>query len=82
MNSLLYELPGIVDEGKKEVEKILERLSGADKLALQTNEIVLPAKDFTGTENFWKGESQELKKGEWIAFSSSFNSSAASDEKS
>lgn len=26
-NSLIYELPKIVDEGKKEVEKILERSS-------------------------------------------------------
>ena len=26
-NSLIYELPKIVEEGKKEVEKILERLS-------------------------------------------------------
>lgn len=34
-----------MDEGKKEVEKILERIAGADRLALQTNEIVLPAKD-------------------------------------
>ncbi|MBU3925102.1 site-specific DNA-methyltransferase, partial [Patescibacteria group bacterium] len=51
-NSLIYELPKIVDEGKKEVEKILERLSGSNKLALQTNELVLPAKD---TNNLWSG---------------------------
>lgn len=43
--SLIYELPGIVDEGRKEVEKILERLASDSKLGLQTNEIVLPAKD-------------------------------------
>ena len=65
MNSLLYELPGIVDEGKKEVEKILERLSGADKLALQTNEIVLPAKDFTGTESFLN-ENKKFDEKEWM----------------
>ncbi len=47
-NSLIYELPKIVDEGKKEVEKILERLSSQNKLGLQTNELVLPAKDSAG----------------------------------
>jgi hypothetical protein len=31
-NSLIYELPKIVDEGKKEVEKILERLASQNKL--------------------------------------------------
>ena len=51
MTSLIYELPKIVDEGKKEVEKILERLSDGSKLALQTNEIVLPAKYSVGTGN-------------------------------
>lgn len=47
-NSLLYELPKIVDEGKKGVEKILERLSSQNKLGLQTNELVLPAKNSAG----------------------------------
>lgn len=35
--SLIYELPEIVDEGRKEVEKILERLASDSKLGLQTN---------------------------------------------
>ena len=38
MKSLIEELPKIVEEGKKEAEKILERLSSVNKLALQTNE--------------------------------------------
>jgi adenine specific DNA methylase Mod len=63
MDSLINELPKIVDEGKKEVEKILERLSGANKLALQTNELVLPAKD---TNNLWFGRIPTLKETEWM----------------
>src|SRR3989338_3413026 len=46
--SLIEELPKIVAEGRKEVEEILERLASANKLGLQTNEIVLPAKDTAG----------------------------------
>ncbi len=55
MSSLLYELPRIVDEGKKEVEKILERIASSDRLALQTNEIVLPAKDTANAKLFNNG---------------------------
>lgn len=36
--SLIEQLQKIVEDGKKEVEKILERLSGPNSLALQTNE--------------------------------------------
>ena len=59
MDSLINELSKIVDEGKKEVEKILERLSGSNKLALQTNELVLPAKDTSG---YGAGGCQQQKK--------------------
>ncbi len=62
MDSLIYELPKIVDEGKKEVEKILERLAGSNKLALQTNEFVLPAKD---TNNLWKGQVPPVDDNGW-----------------
>lgn len=61
--SLIYELPKIVDEGKKEVEKILERLSGSSKLGLQTNEIVLPAKD---SSNLWSGRMPMANEAEWM----------------
>jgi len=37
--SLIEQLPKIVAEGKKEVEKIPERLSGPNKLTLQTTEL-------------------------------------------
>ncbi|MDD4739848.1 MAG: hypothetical protein PHG98_07855 [Bacteroidales bacterium] len=42
--SLIFELPKIVEEGRKEAEKILERLSSANKIGLQTNELVILAK--------------------------------------
>ena len=46
--SLIFALPKVVEEGRKETEKILERLSGQHTLGLQTNEYVLPAKDSAG----------------------------------
>lgn len=64
MSSLLYELPRIVDEGKKEVDKILERINGNDRLALQTNEIVLPAKDLAEAKLFH--DSAALNEKEWM----------------
>src|SRR3989338_10797013 len=59
--SLIEELPKIVAEGRREVEEILERLSGANKLGLQTNELVLPAKDTAG---LFKGEVPEVNEKE------------------
>lgn len=61
--SLIEELPKIVAEGRKEVEEILERLSGANKLGLQTNELVLPAKDTAG---LFKGQVPEVNEKEWL----------------
>ncbi|MCK9578778.1 site-specific DNA-methyltransferase [bacterium] len=63
MDSLIYQLPKIVDEGKKEVEKILERLSGSNKLSLQTNELVLPSKD---SNNLWSGRIPQQKESDWM----------------
>ena len=40
--SLIDLLPKIVVEGKKEVERIFERLESNNKILLQTNEYVLP----------------------------------------
>jgi len=61
--SLIDELPKIVKEGKKEVEQILERLSSKSKLTLQTNELVLPAKDSAG---LFSGQMPEESKGDWL----------------
>lgn len=62
-NSLIFELPKIVEDGRKEVEKILERLSGSNKLALQTNELVLPSKDSSG---LFSGRVPEANEKEWL----------------
>jgi hypothetical protein len=56
--SLIEELPKIVAEGKKEVERILERISSPHKLTLQTNEFVLPCKDKSG---LFKGQIPDFK---------------------
>jgi len=60
--SLIEQLPKIVSEGKKEVERILERLSGPNRLTLQTNEYVLPSKDKSG---LFKGSVKGLTGDEW-----------------
>jgi len=48
LSSLIEQLPKIVAEGRKEAEKILERLSSPNKITLQTNELVLPSKERSG----------------------------------
>lgn len=42
--SLIGELPDIVRDGNREAAAILDRLSSANRIILQTNEVVLPAK--------------------------------------
>ena len=46
--SLIDMLPEIVAQGKKEVERILARAQSDNKMMLQTNEYVLPARDESG----------------------------------
>ncbi len=46
--SLIEMLPDIVAAGKKEVERILARAQSDNKMLLQTNEYVLPARDESG----------------------------------
>lgn len=61
--SLIDLLPRIVAEGKKEVEKIFERLESNNKITLQTNEYVLPViKD----HNFFTGEYKEINEQNWL----------------
>ena len=55
--SLIYELPKIVDEGRREAQRILERVVSGTHIGLQTNELVLPSKDISG---LWKGKTGEL----------------------
>lgn len=61
--SLIEELPKIVADGRKEVEEILERLSSTSKLGLQTNELVLPAKDTAG---LFQGQISEVDEKGWM----------------
>ena len=62
--SLIYELPKIVDEGRREAQRILERLGSGTHIGLQTNELVLPSKDISG---LWKGKVGELSTSEkWM----------------
>lgn len=42
--SLITELPRIVADGNREAAAILDRLSSTNRITLQTNEVVLPAK--------------------------------------
>ena len=48
MKSLIEALPDVVKQGRREVEKILERAQSDNKMMLQTNEYVLPARDDSG----------------------------------
>ena len=43
--SLLDQLPNIVAEGKREAERIMERLGSSYRLGLQTRELVIPSRD-------------------------------------
>ena len=45
MASLIEQLPKVVQEGRREANKILEGLSENTRLSLQTNELVIPSKD-------------------------------------
>lgn len=48
MKSLIEALPDVVKQGRREVEQILERAQSDNKMMLQTNEYVLPARDDNG----------------------------------
>ena len=48
MKSLIEALPDVVKQGKREVEQILTRAQSDNKMMLQTNEYVLPARDESG----------------------------------
>ena len=60
--SLIEELPKIIAEGKKEVEKILEELQSPNRIRLQTNELVIPSKDMRG---FLSGQTGVYNPQDW-----------------
>ncbi|MBS3123333.1 site-specific DNA-methyltransferase [Candidatus Woesearchaeota archaeon] len=62
-DSLIEELPKIVERGKKEAQRILDGLSKTNRVVLQTNELVLPSKDNSG---LFRGQVKEVGKKEWF----------------
>lgn len=65
-NSLIEELPKIVAQGKKEAQKILDGLSGRNRITLQTNELVLPTKAKAGLSLFTGQAVKDINKKDWI----------------
>lgn len=63
VESLIEQLPKIVAESRKEVERILERLDSGNKITLQTNEYVLPVRK---EENLFKSKYQEIDGQNWF----------------
>ena len=63
MESLIEQLPKIVAEGKKEVERIMERLESDNRITLQTNEYVLPVRKEV---NLFQGRYQDIDEQNWI----------------
>ncbi len=61
-DSLIEELPKIVEKGKKDAQKLLDGLSRAQRVTLQTNELVLPTKAKGGLAAF-TGQSVKEAKG-------------------
>lgn len=62
--SLIFELPRIVGKGRKEAQRILERIGSGTHIGLQTNELVLPSKDIS---NLWQGQTTLLNpEREWM----------------
>lgn len=62
MLSLLEQLPKIVADGKREAERIMERLESSFRIGLQTRELVIPSRDTNWQDMFAKAEkaSQQL----------------------
>lgn len=54
--SLLEQLPTIVAEGKREAERIMERLESAQRIGLQTRELVIPSRDTNWQNMFSRAE--------------------------
>ncbi|MBQ2513730.1 MAG: site-specific DNA-methyltransferase, partial [Bacteroidales bacterium] len=55
--TLIEELPRIAAEGRREAQQVLDRLGGGVQIGLQTNELVLPARDTSG---LWRGQTRTI----------------------
>jgi adenine-specific DNA-methyltransferase len=56
MASLLEQLPKIVADGKREAERIMERLESSYRIGLQTRELVIPSRDSNWQDMFAKAQ--------------------------
>jgi adenine-specific DNA-methyltransferase len=56
MASLLEQLPKIVADGKREAERIMERLESSYRIGLQTRELVIPSRDSNWQDMFARAE--------------------------
>jgi adenine-specific DNA-methyltransferase len=56
MASLLEQLPKIVADGKREAERIMERLESSYRIGLQTRELVIPSRDSNWQDMFAKSQ--------------------------
>ena len=65
--SLIEQLPGIVQEGRKEAERILEGLEGKSRVSLYTRELVLPAKRPASTRNSSERTASQRRRGRTYA---------------
>lgn len=61
--TIIEELPQIVSEGNREVERIKERLAKGNKIGLQTNEMVIPTKD---RANLINGQVGKYAYSDWL----------------
>ena len=60
-DSLIYELPKIITNGKKISQKILDSISSGNRITLQTNELVLPTKAKEGLSEFFGQSIKEIQ---------------------
>ena len=59
MTSLLEQLPKIVADGKREAERIMERLESTFRVGLQTRELVIPSRDTNWRNLYAEVESRD-----------------------
>lgn len=64
--TLIFELPKIIERGKKEAQKMLDALSEKNKITLQTNEFVLPTKAQGGLSSFTGQNVKEINRSEML----------------
>ena len=69
MSSLLEQLPKIVADGKREAERIMERLESTFRVELQTRGLVIPSLRGKSVPGFKVGGGLRFRKGKidkWI----------------